>query len=147
MLCVVSEDTERVIGERRMATLRDLGSDPSVVRDRAGDAGLRRPPARAATCSDLPFTLTYLFDDDGAHGWPARAGSQPGIRRRPRRWRPEPALWPVDGAARGESALVDLDGGRSPDLPTGDWPEPPTQALVVPLLRQGGVPVGSWSPR
>ena len=31
MLCVVSEDTERVIGERRMATLRDLGSDPSVV--------------------------------------------------------------------------------------------------------------------
>ena len=32
MLCVVSEDTERVIGERRMATLRDLGSDPSVVR-------------------------------------------------------------------------------------------------------------------
>src|ERR1700751_785480 len=32
MLCVVSEDTERVTGERRMATLRDLGSDPSVVR-------------------------------------------------------------------------------------------------------------------
>jgi len=26
MLCVVSEDTDRVIGERRMATLRDLGS-------------------------------------------------------------------------------------------------------------------------
>lgn len=32
MLCVVSEDTDRVIAERRMATLRDLGSDPSVVR-------------------------------------------------------------------------------------------------------------------
>src|ERR1700755_286340 len=32
MLCVVSEETERVIGARRMATLRDLGSDPSVVR-------------------------------------------------------------------------------------------------------------------
>jgi hypothetical protein len=32
MLCVVSEDTERIIAERRMATLRDLGSDPSVVR-------------------------------------------------------------------------------------------------------------------
>jgi hypothetical protein len=27
-----SEDTERVIGERRMATLRDLGSDPSAAR-------------------------------------------------------------------------------------------------------------------
>ncbi len=32
MLCVVSEETERVLGERRMATLRDLGSDLSVVR-------------------------------------------------------------------------------------------------------------------
>ncbi len=32
MLCVVSEDTMQVIGERRMATLRDLGSDPSVAR-------------------------------------------------------------------------------------------------------------------
>src|SRR6185503_15176556 len=27
MLCVVTEETERVIGERRMATLRDLGAD------------------------------------------------------------------------------------------------------------------------
>ena len=32
MLCVVSEDTGRVIGERRMATLRDLGSDLTAVR-------------------------------------------------------------------------------------------------------------------
>ncbi len=32
MLCVVTEDTERVIGARRMATLRDLGSDPSAIR-------------------------------------------------------------------------------------------------------------------
>src|SRR6201991_4865637 len=64
MLCVVSEDTDRVMGARRMATLRDLGSDPSVIRteneilafaDRQLEQNLR----------DLPFTLTYLFDDDG----------------------------------------------------------------------------------
>src|SRR4029078_7174453 len=64
MLCVVSEDTLQVIGERRMATLRDLGSDPSVVRtdeemlafsDRQLDQNRR----------DLPFPLTYLFDDNG----------------------------------------------------------------------------------
>ena len=59
MLCVVSEDTDRVIGERRMATLRDLGSDPSVVRTERADAGLRRPPARQqparpAVHPDLP---------------------------------------------------------------------------------------------
>ena len=32
MLCVVSEETERVVGERRMATLRELGSDSTAVR-------------------------------------------------------------------------------------------------------------------
>lgn len=65
MLCVVSEDTERVIGERRMATLRDLGSDPSVVRTEQETlefAGRQLNRNRR----DLPFTLTYLFGDDGA---------------------------------------------------------------------------------
>ncbi|MYV72275.1 PAS domain-containing protein, partial [Streptomyces sp. SID2131] len=74
MLCVVSEDTERVIGERRMATLRDLGSDPSVIRtepemlDFAGEQLGRNP-------HDLPFALTYLFHDDGT----ARLASAAGI--------------------------------------------------------------------
>lgn len=65
MLCVVSEDTDRVIGERRMATLRDLGSDPSVVRT---EAEMLSFAARqlARNPRDLPFTLTYLYDDDGS---------------------------------------------------------------------------------
>ncbi len=58
MLCVVSEDTERVIGERRMATLRDLGSDPSVVRTDAEtiDYAGRQLRATGRTCPspDLP---------------------------------------------------------------------------------------------
>ena len=77
MLCVVSEDTERVIAERRMATLRDLGSDPSVVRTErqmldfaAEQLGRNR--------HDLPFTLTYLFGDDGAARLAATSGIRPG---------------------------------------------------------------------
>ena len=87
MLCVVSEDTERVIGERRMATLRDLGSDPSVVRTEQETlefAGRQLDRNR----QDLPFTLTYLFDDDGAtarlageHRHRGRAPGRPGRAR------------------------------------------------------------------
>jgi len=33
MLCVVAEETERVVGERRMATLRELGSEPASAVD------------------------------------------------------------------------------------------------------------------
>ena len=64
MLCVVREDTDRVIAQRRMATLRDLGSDPSVVRT---ERQLLDFAAHQLTNNpfDLPFTLTYLFGDNG----------------------------------------------------------------------------------
>src|SRR5690349_16204143 len=64
MLCVVSEDTQRVIGERRMSTLRELGSDPSVARSE--EESLRFADRQLGhNLRDLPFTLTYLFDDNG----------------------------------------------------------------------------------
>jgi PAS domain S-box-containing protein len=144
MLCVVSEDTERVIGERRMATLRDLGSDPSVVRTEQETlefAGRQLDRNRW----DLPFTLTYLFDNDGAI---ARLAGNTGIAAG------HPAapaalaaddpdqVWPVAALLRGESALVDLDSARFAGLPTGPWSEPPVRALITPLTQQGGAPHG-----
>jgi PAS domain S-box-containing protein len=134
MLCVVSEDTEQVIGERRMATLRDLGSDLSVVRTE--EEILRFTDRQLAqNRRDLPFTLTYLFD--GAGG--ARLAGCSGLSS------DHPAAvteWPAAQAARGETALIDLDPQRFPELPTGEWSEPPAQALVVPLQQQGGAPCG-----
>ena len=59
MLCVVSEDTERVIGERRLATLRDLGSvrldadRGRGARDRVPAPGRQR--ARRAVRAHLPL--------------------------------------------------------------------------------------------
>src|SRR3954463_478821 len=64
MLCVVSEDTERVIAERRLATLRDLGSDPSALRSEAEVLAAAARHLKAGA-RDLPFTLTYLRDEAG----------------------------------------------------------------------------------
>ncbi|MFY1691248.1 SpoIIE family protein phosphatase [Plantactinospora sp. WMMB782] len=143
MLCVVSEDTERVVGERRMATLRDLGSDPSVVRTEQEmltfasqqlDRNLR----------DLPFTLTYLFEEGDQARLAGATGLPPGHPAAPATVRIDDpdTLWPASALAGGESVLVTLDGPLSSGLPTGDWSEPPTRALLVPLLRQGGGPYG-----
>ena len=141
MLCVVSEDTDRVVAERRMATLRELGSDPSVVRterqmlDFAADQLARNP-------YDLPFTLTYLFDDDGDAKLAGISGIAPGHPAAPQTLASDGAsIWPIAKAAQGDVELVELDG-RYPDLPTGAWREPPAQALVVPLLQQAGPPLG-----
>jgi PAS domain S-box-containing protein len=133
-LCVVSEETERVIGERRMATLRDLGSDPSAIRTEQQMLAFAAAQL-ARNQRDLPFTLTYLFDGDGEARLAASTGIESG----------HPAAiagaWPSAAPARGEPALVTIDGTIT-DLPSGDWPEPPTQALLVPLLQQGDSPYG-----
>ncbi|WP_436844303.1 response regulator [Streptomyces canus] len=141
MLCVVSEETERVIGERRMATLRDLGSDPSVVRTEqemlafVGQQLGRNP-------RDLPFTLTYLFQPDGSARLAGFTGLPVGHPAAPATLSADAgdSLWPTAAPARGESAVLALDGATT--LPVGEWPKPPTRALVVPLLQQGSDPYG-----
>ena len=140
MLCVVSEGTQQVIGERRMATLRDLGSDPSVVRSEEeslafADRQLARNPR------DLPFTLTYLFDENGDARLVGSSGIDTGHSAAPLRISAgDASVWPVAELAQGDSVVVDLRG--VPDLPAGEWRDPPTEALAVPLLRQGGTPSG-----
>jgi PAS domain S-box-containing protein len=143
MLCVVSEDTERVIGERRMATLRDLGSDPRVVRtEREMLAFTSRQLERNPR--DLPFTLTYLYEDGGD----ARLAATTGISAE-HAAAPEilpvgdsRGVWPAETLGRGEAAVVGLEAPGFDALPGGAWPLPPVQALAVPLLQQGGGPYG-----
>ncbi|GGW60530.1 histidine kinase [Streptomyces lucensis JCM 4490] len=143
MLCVVSEDTDRVVGERRMATLRDLGSDPTVVRTEEETLAFAcRQLARNAR--DLPFTLTYLFAPEEGARLAGSTGLPPGHPAAPAVL-PEGAtglLWPAAAAGSGESVCVPLTDDRFGTLPAGDWPEPPTEALVVPLQQQGGEPYG-----
>ncbi|WAC93398.1 SpoIIE family protein phosphatase [Mycobacterium sp. Aquia_213] len=141
MLCVVREDTDRVIAQRRMATLRDLGSDPTVVRterqmlDHAGRQLANNP-------YDLPFTTTYLFGDHGEALLAGVSGIAPGHPAAPQILPGgDLSAWPIEKLAHGVTDLIELDSD-SPNLPTGAWPEPPVQALVVPLLQQGGAPVG-----
>jgi len=139
MLCVVSEDTDTVIGERHMATLRDLGSDTTSVRTEAEvlAAAVRH---LQGDLRSLPFALFYLFDDDsdGAR-LSGAAGIRPGTPAAPHVvGLDDPgAIWPAAALAAGETALVEDLDRRIAALPTGAWDEPPRRALVVPLPQQG----------
>ncbi|HEX4565862.1 MAG TPA: ATP-binding protein, partial [Vicinamibacterales bacterium] len=64
--CVVMEDTEKIIGERRLALLRDLAArlaESTTERDvlDAIQASLAGEPR------DLPFSLVYLLDGEASH--------------------------------------------------------------------------------
>src|SRR3954469_22480666 len=132
MLCVVSEDTERVIGERRLATLRDLSAGISAARNEEEVLAAARTHLDADQRS-LPFALVYLLDEEGM----PRLAAASGIAAE------HPASapwWPFD------AELVEALDERFTDLPSGAWENPPRQALVLPLGQHLGYLVAGLTP-
>ena len=143
LLCVVTEETSRVIAERRMETIRDLASGVSVARtqEEVFDAVQR---CLSLNPKDLPFTLTYVLDGSGVARLVGATGIEPGHPAAPEVLDPGlGATWPfAEVLAGGGTPVVDRLAGRFDDLPTGAWDDPPSQAVLVPLS-EGGMAVPS----
>jgi signal transduction histidine kinase/DNA-binding response OmpR family regulator len=151
---VVTEVTERVIGERRLRVLRDLAAQSSGIESVA--ASCRRAiQVLAQFPNDLPFAALYLLDE-----------SSPGARRVAVS-RELPAIW--------FPTVLDIGPGRNPwqlierraeqlrmhvtDLPrrglrisAGVWADHVSQALVLPMMSAGqerlvGFLIAGVSPR
>jgi signal transduction histidine kinase len=60
-LCVVTEDTERILGERRLAVLKELGAQLSSTNLVAG-VFRASEMCLSSDSRDLPFTLIYEFE-------------------------------------------------------------------------------------
>src|SRR5579864_5438133 len=74
-LCVVTEETDRVIGERRLNTLRSLSAELNkTITEEDVVASVSR--CLGENQKDLPFTLVYLFGGDGKQ---ARLACRTGI--------------------------------------------------------------------
>ena len=149
MFCVVMEETERVIGERRLLTLRELASALAATASEkevadAVCAGLATDP------HDLPFTLTYLFDDDGrairqcATGISTDHPAAPAMIELILSGRADSEqMWPAqrildDAAGLEASSIVITDvSERFGDIAAGAWEMPPERAVVVPIPEQG----------
>jgi hypothetical protein len=152
MLCVVTEVTERVIGERRLRVLRDLAARGGGV-ESVDETCRRACEVLALYPFDTPFAALYLIDP-GAH----RARRAARTRELPEAALPE---------------TLALDGARSPwhlrellesetqqledlqvaglDIPAGPWPDRVKQALILPLKGTkhglGGFLIAGVSPR
>lgn len=144
MLCVVNEDTERVIGERRMATLRDLGSDPSVIRtEQEVLAFVHRQLSR--NLKDLPFTLTYLFDGDEAR-LAGTTGVTPGTPVAPRSFPSAVpgACGPSGNWPRGRRASSRWPRPRSAPCRWATGPNHPCRRSWCPCCGRAAHPTASW---
>ncbi len=141
-LCVVTEETDRVIGERRLKTLRSL----------AGELNTTITEEEVVSCiarclgenqKDLPFTLLYLFTEDGTE---ARLACQTGIPEGhpaapesiPLNEEEKHQPWPIGELLAGkDSFIVENLSERFPSVPSGSWDKAPWRALLLPITSQG----------
>jgi signal transduction histidine kinase/DNA-binding response OmpR family regulator len=140
MLCVVAEVTERVIGERQLSVLRDVGATLAAASTRAEVmTGLER--RLAAGARDVPFAVVFLNDGQGV---PQRAAVHDPAHHMvcalPHLDLTDPAAWPLDQAADGQPILIDLDwrpvDQTRQDLTADASQEPSSKALGAHGLRQ-----------
>jgi len=157
VLATVHEITEKVVGERRVAALRDQGARAAEAKT-AEDACVIAAAALAGHAKDVPFALLYLVGADGTEARLAgAAGVAPGHAAAP----PVVALdapaadgaWPLAATVASEQMVVVDDlGARFGHVPEGPWSDPPRSAVVVPVRsttahRLAGLLVAGVSPR
>lgn len=154
ILCICYETTNRVVGDRRLQTLRDLGRTVSVART-AEEACKSTADILAANPGDIPFALLYLLDEKGREArLVATSGFGDGNPAAPERidvLSTDESAWPLRRVLEnGSVQRVDELSARFGELPGGTWPESPESALVVPIVSGGqfrGFLVAGLSPR
>ncbi|HEY0195259.1 MAG TPA: ATP-binding protein [Kofleriaceae bacterium] len=134
ILCANTDDTGRIVGERQLALLRDLATRTADARSLAQTL-TRAAEVLAGASRDLPFAAIYLTDASGR----LELAQPIGITAA--------QLAPIEPglALRDTSQVIAVDPAWS--LPTGAWPRPPRQLVVLPIATgKPGVLVVGASP-
>ena len=114
LLCVVTEETARIISERRLETLRQLGLALATATDKPAIHDAVRS-AFSTNQRDFPFVSLHF------------AGEEPC---------PQAVLAGVTPATASlEGTVFDLP--QTADWPCGDWGRPPTKALAIAIPDMG----------
>src|SRR5207249_5869309 len=136
-----AETTQRVLGERRLRTLRDLALRGMEART-TGEACESAVRTLAANPGDIPFALLYLLEADGQS---ARLAGATGVSADPPAVPPsvdlaEPearAAWPFVQVARTGDAVQLDDLGARFAAPVTLWGDVPRSAVVLPVAGVG----------
>jgi PAS domain S-box-containing protein len=156
MLCVVTEETERAIGERRLRTLRELAARTTDEARTADDACRAAAEILGANPQDVPFALVYLIDAEartarlaGCTGLTVGSSAAPTVVSLTAADDGWPLRWVI------ETGGVEVVTGADRRLGTasvGVYPEPPHTAVLLPIRKSGqdrlaGILVAGVSPR
>jgi signal transduction histidine kinase len=158
IFCACYETTGRVIGERRLQTLHDLGRRAMEAKS-AEEACKITARILETNPADIPFALIYLLDDEARLArLVATAGLAAGNPAcidhvHLREGADQSTTWPLGRAlATGAAELVSDLASRFGPMPGGPWPESSEAAVVLPIAAPGqaqptGFLVAGLSPR
>src|SRR5579862_4343973 len=138
ILCANTDDTQRIIGARQLALLRELAARTADART-LEDACSLSALTLETNPRDLPFALIYLVDSDhrrvvlaGSSGMaadhlaaPLEASLQGG------------SVWPFAEVLHTHAPQLVTNLDHLGALPNGAWDRPPRQAVVLPIAPSG----------
>jgi len=139
VLATVHEITGKVIGERRLGLLRELAAGATQGRT-AEEACSIAAEILGRYLKDLPFSVLYLLDKEreqarlvGTAGVAKDQVASPLVidllRESDDAWRPFAQL----AIRQNTMVVVDNLPSRLQQVPSGPWPDPPCNGVIVPI--------------
>jgi PAS domain S-box-containing protein len=140
MICANTDDTARIIGERRLRTLRDLGKSLAKMQT-VTEVYQNALKILEDNQKDFPFAVLYKTDNEGRT---AQAIAYAGIDKDqvilPTH---VDLLNPIDGtfnlckAFSKKEVVISENKGRRKNLPKGAWEIEPSQFVHIPIIISG----------
>ncbi|BAY75477.1 response regulator receiver sensor signal transduction histidine kinase [Nostoc linckia NIES-25] len=143
IFCACTEDTRRVLDDRRLRTLRELGAETAKAKT-VEEACNISTSVLANNLKDIPFSLIYLLESNGqlaqlASTTNLTAGTlaSPSLIELTSTSKSVDCWSLKEVLATGESQVIKDLVERFGPLPGGEWSESPNSAIALPLTGAG----------
>ncbi len=140
IFCPVIETTQKVVGERRLQTLRDLAAECQAASTEQAEYEIAAR-VLAQNSHDVPFALVYRIDlDQSVAVLEATAGIDRGMPSAPERVsiaEGVASIWQLSTVAYSGTRSIIAEPTLPADLPSGAWSVPVKSVLILPVLLPG----------
>ncbi|MEG3933198.1 ATP-binding protein [Microcoleus sp. T3_B1] len=141
IFCACSEDTQRVLSDRRLATLRELAAETVTAKTQEAACEISAT-VLTNNAYDIPFALFYLLDGESElarlAGTTRLAAGTLAYCEAIELTSAQKCQWQLKQVIEtGESRIIEDLEAQFGLLPGGAWSGSPHQAVVLPLARSG----------
>ena len=140
MICANTDDTTRIIVERQLKTLQDLGN-PTTSNKSILDIYTSAAAALEKNNKDFPFGIIYLIDKNkqvaDPVAWVGLKKDQQVFPNHADLMNPEEGTYNLCRSYRTGQIVVSENKGRRKNIPCGGWTTEATHFIHIPIINAG----------